>query len=515
MKRLILSALCAVPAFCMGQTLLFNDGATVKVQAGATLYVEGGIHNTATGTIDNDGTIELKGNFTNLGTWDPNQPNTLIFSGNADSDVTSGTAIFQTVLVEKDNSFHVNLLDHMTVDDNLDFNAAGTSKIYTGNNRLKIGPSGTATGYDVNEYVVTDGTGEMEKKMTADGNFFFPIGDDTDYTPIEGTWSGTAYTNAKIRTRVNDVVHPDNPADATEYINRWWNVDAIGITDYDADYTGTYVPGDVVTGPGDADDIKGAFFDGADWAYAGADAGTNTIDGSTDVATAEFTGHNFFGHVDLKAILQGPYNLSTNLMTTTLNTNGLIPLNSPYPDAPATVGAIPANVTDWVKLELRDPALPAVAVGKAAAFIMNDGSIVGLDGVSLPRIKNGFPVSVVALYHRNHLPIRTPNAGLDVVNPSLHDFSADLANAFDSPGISNDAMISLDDPAIWALYNANANGDNNINVIDLIQVKQNSNPSQFNVYSNFDVNLDRNVNVIDLIQTKQQSNPSKSASIGN
>ena len=51
MKRLMLSALFAVPAFCMGQTLLYNDGAIVKVQAGATLYVEGGIHNTATGTI--------------------------------------------------------------------------------------------------------------------------------------------------------------------------------------------------------------------------------------------------------------------------------------------------------------------------------------------------------------------------------------------------------------------------------------------------------------------------------
>ncbi len=82
MKRLLLSALCAVPAFCFGQTLLYNDGAMVKVQAGATLYVEGGIHNTASGTIDNDGTIEVKGNFLNQGTYDNAQPNTVKFSGN-------------------------------------------------------------------------------------------------------------------------------------------------------------------------------------------------------------------------------------------------------------------------------------------------------------------------------------------------------------------------------------------------------------------------------------------------
>ena len=78
MKRILLSALCALPAFCFGQTLLYNDGAMIKVQAGATLYVEGGIQNTATGTIDNDGTIEVKGNFLNQGSWEASQANTLM-----------------------------------------------------------------------------------------------------------------------------------------------------------------------------------------------------------------------------------------------------------------------------------------------------------------------------------------------------------------------------------------------------------------------------------------------------
>ena len=62
MKRILLSLLCALPVLGFGQILLYNDGAMIKVQAGATLFVEGGIQNTATGTIDSDGNIELQGN---------------------------------------------------------------------------------------------------------------------------------------------------------------------------------------------------------------------------------------------------------------------------------------------------------------------------------------------------------------------------------------------------------------------------------------------------------------------
>jgi hypothetical protein len=236
--------------------------------------------------------------------------------------------------------------------------------------------------------------------------------------------------------------------------------------------------------------------------------------GSTDVADAEFTGANFFGRVDLIAFLQGPYSTSADEMTTLLNSGDLIPLESPYLDAPDTVATIPADVTDWVKLELRDPAVPSVAVGKASAFIKKDGSIVGLDGTSLPIVKNGFPTSVVALYHRNHLPIRTPNAGIDVLNPSLHNFSTDLGQAHDNPVPPNDAMVLLE-AGVYGLFRGNVNGDNSINVLDFALEKNNSNPTQSNVYSPYDANLDKNVNVLDLGLVKNASNPTKTAHINN
>ncbi|MEZ5050122.1 MAG: hypothetical protein R2766_10785 [Saprospiraceae bacterium] len=43
-----------------------------------------------------------------------------------------------------------------------------------------------------------------------------------------------------------------------------------------------------------------------------------------------------------------------------------------------------------------------------SAFLKNDGTIVGTDGTSLPSLKNaGASNAIVAVWHRNHLPIRT------------------------------------------------------------------------------------------------------------
>jgi hypothetical protein len=48
-------------------------------------------------------------------------------------------------------------------------------------------------------------------------------------------------------------------------------------------------------------------------------------------------------------------------------------------------------------------------------------------------------------------------------------------------------------------------------VVDLIQSKSGTNPSDTNVYLNADVNMNGSTNVVDLIQTKAATNPSKTA----
>lgn len=466
MKIITLSALCILTSLATAQTLLYNNGATIKIQTGATLYVEGGVENTASGTIDNDGMLEIKGDLTNLGNWEATEPNTLKFSGAAHSNVNAGSAQFHNVVVQKDNTYNVNLVTtDMTVNNNLDFNTStGSTRLVTGDKILKLGANATVTGADLDEYIATTGTlGMVEKTVTANGSFTFPIGDLTNYTPLANVYTGTSYTNAKLSARSNDAVHPNIPGDASDYISRYWDINQIGIGGYINTLTGTYATsGDVF---GNSTLIKGAVHNGTEWSYVDASNGVGTVIGKTTHATSDFSGTNFFGKVNIIAFLHGAYNTGTGLMSTTLTADPDIwplMLISPYTDAPDTVVTIPADVTDWVKLELRDPLNPATILGKKSAFIKKTGNIVDVDGTSFPLIKNGLPTSIVAVIHRTHLSIRTPNAGIDVVNPTTHDFSLDTLMAFNNVNnTSNDAMrlMSNGKYAMWG-----GNGNSNANV---------------------------------------------------
>jgi hypothetical protein len=264
MKKIFISLLCALPLIGFGQNILFyNDGAMVKVQAGATLYIQGGIQNTNNGTIDNDGTIDVEGNFVNSANWEPSQPNTLRFSGTGASDVTSGSAVFQTVEITKAGN-NVNLLDPMTIGTDLNFNSAGATKVVTGNFDLKLGNATTYQGADSDEYVATTGTGMMQKGVNANGTFTFPIGDIANYSPLACTYTGTAYASANLRAKANDLTHPSKPADASDFISRYWDIDQTGITTYSNTLTGTYVAADI-NGSGSL--VKGAVYSPSEWFF--------------------------------------------------------------------------------------------------------------------------------------------------------------------------------------------------------------------------------------------------------
>ncbi len=466
MKLITLSALCILTSLATAQTLLYNNGATIKIQTGATLYVEGGVENTASGTLDNDGTLEIKGDLTNLGTWEASNPNTLKFSGAAHSNVNAGSAQFHDVVVQKDATFNVNLVTtDMTINNNLDFAvASGSTRVVTGDKILKLGPVTTVTGAGATKYIATTGTlGMVEKTVTANGSFTFPIGDLTNYTPLANVYTGTLYTNAKLSARSNDATHPSIPGDASDYISRFWDINHVGITGYANTLTGTYATsGDVV---GTSSLIKGAVHNGSAWSYVDASNGVGTVIGKTTHPSSDFTGTNFFGKVNIIAFLHGAYNTGTGMMSTTLTSDPDIwplMLISPYTDAPDTVVTIPADVTDWVKLELRDPLNPATVLGRKSAFIKKTGHIVDVDGTSFPLIKNGLPTSIVAVVHRTHLSIRTPNAGIDVVNPTEHDFSLDTLMAYNNTSNLTNNSMRLMSNGKYAMWGGNGNSNANV-----------------------------------------------------
>ena len=143
--------------------------------------------------------------------------------------------------------------------------------------------------------------------------------------------------------------------------------------------------------------------------------------------------------IDLKVMLEGPFN--GNEMNTGLTTS--IPLAQPYSVFPweyqgtETVSIVPGNIVDWVLIELRETtdgpsnALSNTAIFAQAAFLKNDGSIVGLDGT------NGIEANLhtnenlyAVIYHRNHLPVMASSPLNKVLDIYTYDFSNNIDKAF-------------------------------------------------------------------------------------
>lgn len=196
--------------------------------------------------------------------------------------------------------------------------------------------------------------------------------------------------------------------------------------------------------------------------------------------------------LDLTANLEGPFN-GTNMNT---GLNAIIPLQQSLGvigyDGPEAVDAIPnENIVDWIGVELRDAvdaslATESTTIGGGAAFIRNDGKIVGLDGNSVL----SFDVVVtnqlfVLLWHRNHIAAMSMFAVPQIGGIYTYDFTTAANQAYGNNqsnlGGGNFGMIAGD-----------ANGDGVINDFDgldgwIPQVGQTG-------YLQSDVNMNTQVN---------------------
>jgi hypothetical protein len=172
--------------------------------------------------------------------------------------------------------------------------------------------------------------------------------------------------------------------------------------------------------------------------------------------------------VNLKTYLEGAY--SGLGMSVALNSSGYLPLNQPYNSAPwnypgtENVAAIPnANVTDWVLVELRETnggaesATPATMIDRQAGFILNDGTIVGLDGASPLRFGDEITDNLfVVVYHRNHIGIMSANALTLSGGQYSYDFSIGEGQVYGGQDAHSEIASG-----IWGMMagDADANGE--------------------------------------------------------
>ena len=200
-------------------------------------------------------------------------------------------------------------------------------------------------------------------------------------------------------------------------------------------------------------------------------------------------------------ILQGAYDVATNLMTTTLLNNQLLPLNQPYNQAPwnyqggesmADYTQFPENVVDWVLLEARDATDNSQIEESTAAFIHQNGQLLHIDGSigavfeTLDENANYYFV----LRHRNHLDVISAMP-LSVNNQAPHDFT----NPTNVLSGNNQLIETETGNGIYAMIAGDINSEGILSVSDFNFYT--SEAAQLNGYFDSDLNLDGNVTIGD------------------
>ena len=330
-------------------------------------------------------------------------------------------------------------------------------------------------------------SGQFRKEFPASPtfplSFTFPVGDTTataEYSPVTLTFaSGTFGTGNYAGASLANAKYTMDSINGS-YLKRYWALSQSGISSFSCNATFQYLPADVI---GTESSIYCTKVNPSPWiTYSAANTVTHQLAANGLTSFSTFTGTRGGFDVSLTAYLEGPYNAASGYMNTTLKTAGLIPLTQPYNaspwnyNGPETVASIPADVVDWVLIELRQADIPehatsSTTIKKRVAFLKKDGTIVETDGSSPVRFYNAaitnnlFPV----IRHRNHLAIMAANAVTSTGGIYTYNFSTSIGQAYEGANgykqigsspekygmvaadVDQDGNVFLSDYNIWAV----------------------------------------------------------------
>ena len=220
---------------------------------------------------------------------------------------------------------------------------------------------------------------------------------------------------------------------------------------------------------------------------------------TTDFAASNFSTIGVLVRIDV--LLEGAFNLQTNLMKTYLRTNNLLPLSQPYDISPwnydgnesfASINDMPTNAVDWILVEIYE-AETNVLVQKKAGILLDNGRIVEaytnqqINGLIIDNIQTDKNYNIV-VRHRNHIDIvssrtrRLPFLPYSFMNNANQAKGNHQLKQLEN---SNFVMIAGDIDPNQTLTT------HDLNVI--------LGSSANNIYANTDSNFDGNVNFDDVL----------------
>ena len=175
--------------------------------------------------------------------------------------------------------------------------------------------------------------------------------------------------------------------------------------------------------------------------------------------------------LDLTVFLEGPFNGS--YMEPNLNPEYL-PVENPYASNPwmytggGEVAGIPnPDIVDWVLVEIRDAtnaaqATSATVVGRQAAWLLSDGSVVSLEGVSNLQFYHTLAHQLYAvIFHRNHLGILSNNPLSLSGGVYTYNFSSAASQVYGGSAGANEIV-----PGVWGMISGDGNADRTVDMVD-------------------------------------------------
>lgn len=505
-------------AFSHAQSQLYINGGTITITNGATIFCTGNVTN-ATGTITNNGKMEVQGNFENTGTYNSaGNEDSLILSGPGSVLLKGGASTYYNVQVNKSGGGSVTQTSNVNVGTKFEL-LAGTYSTDPAQTYELIAPFAAtftyAAGTEVMGKVRRNGWANGTPKVFNAANM------------IVNTAGGTSPTSMLV-----NMIPNGNPVGSEREVKRIYNFTPTGGTGYSADVTFAYKQTEINTNTEST--LAPWFYTASEW---NAKLAGNTVNtGSDFVSTTAIDATSFSTlpwkladpnyALTVKTFLRGAWNSGTSAMNTNLNSGGIIPMSHPYNTAPfnytgtESVAAIPnVNVVDWVLLELRKPAsgLPADAssatiIGRKAVFLLNDGTLADLNGLAIPLVTlNKQGASYIVVRHRNHLGVLSLSKPSNAVGTFSNDFSI-LANAYKDPLAASDPLSPLLSSALVGLWAGNANTSNSINAADVSVIKT-AIAASASGYLLTDINLSNSINASDASIAKSTISASGSPSL--